>query len=1306
MGPRKRQQNRDLGDGPRKRPRADEQNDDSVVISDSDEDEVIALSPREERKRERESKTRSNEMTEEEMLALAMKLSEKEASSAALRQRQEEEAMRKAIAESLSEDRPTRVHSTKKCQSSPPKEGSSIQPPRRKLAYPNNVVADRDETCSAGVNVELACTDRQREARSPLPDMPDLSQTQKVNSKFPLISQDPTSETLHSSQEEGPSQKKPIEDLSDKAMEFQDCSNSTKTESQSQLSSVLPLTMASQTSIPVVCLKKLSHDLVVGRQASGIILKGHPKVTPPRLSQIYQSSQPKDLVFSKSPVFSKIEKEGLMFSQSSETDSGKEDKEECPVFLKNILFSSSDTGEEEKETSPTFPRSPVFRRSPGFSKPNTEKGVDQGSTTCTKSHVFAKTVRRPDENEKSPTFPKSPVFPRGDEKGDPQTSVECVSTTELNDNADQEAPDCSSPAVKPRDVSQRLLSRPRTKMSLHKRLVPLRTSQVIDKVVDRVERDGESSQGAINAVSTLSPAEEDHTPVLETQPIPEVTGNMKTQPIPKLTSDMKTQPIPELTSDMKTQPIPELTSNMETQPIPELTSNMETQPIPELTSDMKTQPIPELTSNMKTQPIPELTSNMKTQPIPELTSNMKTQPIPELTSDMKTQPTPELTRVMKTQPTPELTSNMALYWSDDDEGEDGPVKLSISPSPVFPQEKNLLRPSGSPDLNPNKHTDQSQDPTFQEVKTEKKLAKKFTFRGMYGDPTLSLPRQPTGNRDGSPDGPPSSQQPVASASGHRSPTTDSHGDQGVIRYYWGVPFCPRGQNPDTYTQVILSQLEVYEKSLKDAQRGLLSKCVWGEPVLPGPPERPFTSRGRPKRHRAPQLLEDEEEERDEDYVRRGKQQEEEVVEVLEVDDGDDGGDEEEEREKTGRLPFPMRGKEDKSLSPVSHAESSQQQQLLPRRRLKLRKEVRRPAETRPPDRQVNWEEEEEEEEHKRDAEQHGENVEAEMGSDRKCERTMGEVELDVSGSEVPETQFSDDSTPELMVINTPPPQPQSQPLPQIQIFLSSPRPLEQTEERMEVDGEGRESHPEGSPATGEDVRMEEEQETEEPWGVQESPPPQTTSVDCPMCMRPFPMAKIEMHAAYCDGSSTDLQEEEMMAQEIQSQVAVKACRKRTRRGELIGEEKPSSSGSNNRVGLTEKCYLCQQLFAPRDYVKHVEDCVKSKQVTRTASRTAQSGHLLRALDQTEYRGNAEAGPCDTTFQNQYSVSSDDQAESGGSGDRVAPGFIVSTSPIRSFTSISEATDCLIDFKHQYSSSSSSNARPGQRGRKFKRKFKR
>ena len=35
-------------------------------------------------------------------------------------------------------------------------------------------------------------------------------------------------------------------------------------------------------------------------------------------------------------------------------------------------------------------------------------------------------------------------------------------------------------------------------------------------------------------------------------------------------------------------------------------------------------------------------------------------------------------------------------------------------------------------------------------------------------------------------------------------------------------------------QVILAQMEVYEKSLKQAQRRLLRKAEWGDAILPEP----------------------------------------------------------------------------------------------------------------------------------------------------------------------------------------------------------------------------------------------------------------------------------------------------------------------------------------------------------------------------------------------------------------------------------------------------------------------------------------
>lgn len=94
----------------------------------------------------------------------------------------------------------------------------------------------------------------------------------------------------------------------------------------------------------------------------------------------------------------------------------------------------------------------------------------------------------------------------------------------------------------------------------------------------------------------------------------------------------------------------------------------------------------------------------------------------------------------------------------------------------------------------------------------------------------------------------------------------------TVSYYWGVPFCPTGQNPDDYTRVIMCQLEVYEKSLKEARRELLRKAEWSQPVLPTS-ERPCGLR-RLKRYRPPQLSEDEEQNEEESKNKRTEVQEE------------------------------------------------------------------------------------------------------------------------------------------------------------------------------------------------------------------------------------------------------------------------------------------------------------------------------------------------------------------------------------------------------------------------------------------------
>ncbi|XP_020320445.1 BRCA1-A complex subunit RAP80 isoform X5 [Oncorhynchus kisutch] len=984
MPPRKKQENRGTDDCPRKRRRAQEEG--NVVISDRDEDEDFrptSSSSRGERKREKESRTRTNEMTEEEMLDLAMRLSKQEASSAALRQRQEEEAVRKAIAESLYADSPTHPHSesslgsggpTQQCQNSPPEGESSIQPPRCKLSYPNHGVADREGACGGGVHVEVAPSDRRRKGKK-----------EGSPSQSSPLSQASTSVPLPSSQEEGSSQRNLFGDRSAKAIESQDYNNSTKSDSQSQLrikSPGFPSTTAPQANKPVLCLEKLSQDLLVDCQASGFLLKGHPSLTLPTKSQKSQSYQPKSPTFSNTPVFSKTER-GVEPGQSS------------PSFPKRAMFSNCDSGEEEKEASPTIPKSLVFF------KTDRGKAEEQGSPTSPKSTMFSKTERGPEEKE---TFSGSPVFPRTDQIRDqgPQSCVESVSATGDYEDGDRDD------AVKSRDASECLPPCPRTTLSLNKRFVPIRkTAGVSDKVVDQEEREGESSQRTVNRISM--PA--------------------------KLAAE----------------------------------------------------------------------------------------------EDLNSE---ELTLALETQPMQELTSNMALRWSDDDEEENGPEKSAHSPSPVFPQENDLPQPSNqglspnthdhrspqhkhSPCLVPKKRTHNFEGAACEEGESQSKcIRKKFTLKGMYGAPCPSLLRQAAGrSQDEAKGGSTSSHQPLASSS-RLSPPTDGQGYGGVVRYYWGVPFCPLGQNPDAYTQVILSQLEVYEKSLKEAQRGLLRKAGWGEPVLPGPPEKPFSRRGRLERRRAPRLMEEEE---------RGGKRQEELVEVVEDDDEDEG-------EKR------------KSPSPVFHADTSQL--ILLQRRLGLRRKEERLAEKQPPD--LLEEREEDEKEEKMDDKEGGEKRE--------------EEEVDVRGLQVPETQLSDDSTQDLMVTSPAQPQPESQSLPQIQTFLSSPRPLEQREEGMLVVGEeeGRRSSPVGIPAVGEDVRMEED--------IPEPAFPRSPNMDCPMCMRLFPLTEIEMHAAYCDGTTGIMEEE--MAEESHSQgdfllqdISVKARRKRTRRGENIGEEQPSSSGS-------------------------------------------------------------------------------------------------------------------------------------------------
>ncbi|XP_043077306.1 BRCA1-A complex subunit RAP80 isoform X2 [Puntigrus tetrazona] len=377
-----------------------------------------------------------------------------------------------------------------------------------------------------------------------------------------------------------------------------------------------------------------------------------------------------------------------------------------------------------------------------------------------------------------------------------------------------------------------------------------------------------------------------------------------------------------------------------------------------------------------------------------------------------------------------------------------------------------------------------------------------------------------------------------------SPHPSVEKGQCTISYYWGIPFCPMGQNPDEYTRVIMCQMEVYEKSLKEAQRKMLHKAEWGQPVLPGS-ERPFGAR-RWKRHRAPQLSEDEEENEveaeKENNRTEGEEEKDETKEESVVGSQEDA--EGRQSETYVVLSSPEKKDEQVEKTPfLSHEEPVT---------AVLNKPFRKSAP---------WDTSDE--------------TQIKCSAEQEEQEAQNHEHCEDDEIICPETQMTQNSTPELMV--TSPAQPQSR----------------ADSEVMEVE--------EGGSAFVVDEEME-----------QEAPSLHNQEMECPMCSKLFPFSNIQIHAAYCDGEA-DHQEE-------QSQVV--ARRKRTKRN--FDETR---SGKSTQM---EKCFLCQGIFTDQEYPEHVNLCIKKKD-----SRTNQENGLLSALDQTERRqtGTDEPGPSDVSKTN-------------------------------------------------------------------------
>lgn len=160
----------------------------------------------------------------------------------------------------------------------------------------------------------------------------------------------------------------------------------------------------------------------------------------------------------------------------------------------------------------------------------------------------------------------------------------------------------------------------------------------------------------------------------------------------------------------------------------------------------------------------------------------------------------------------ELTSDMMLILSDEDEDV---TQVGGSPSPVFPGE----RPP---------HWAESQTASLNHLEEDSPKT----------SCSLNPHRCDQSSSNKTPGASSSSPWSSQTAVSRTTPPSGEPPDGPTVHYYWGVPFCPRGLDPDTYTKVILAQMEVYEKSLKQAQRCLMRKAEWGEAILPQPEKSP------------------------------------------------------------------------------------------------------------------------------------------------------------------------------------------------------------------------------------------------------------------------------------------------------------------------------------------------------------------------------------------------------------------------------------------------------------------------------------
>ncbi|KAJ7316579.1 hypothetical protein JRQ81_002741 [Phrynocephalus forsythii] len=460
-------------------------------------------------------------------------------------------------------------------------------------------------------------------------------------------------------------------------------------------------------------------------------------------------------------------------------------------------------------------------------------------------------------------------------------------------------------------------------------------------------------------------------------------------------------------------------------------------------------------------------------------------------------------------------------------------------------------------------------------------------------------------------------------------------ERDTVHYYWGVPFCPKGVDPSKYTQVIMCQLEVYQKSLKRAQRQLLQKKSFGEPVVPSSYSLRQTGRGK----------------------------EEEVFGGSEGVDEREGEDPEQKKEHESIVWL---------LAPSNEPNKNPEDNVAEGRYSECQME---PGSSSCQASQVLFAEDGLEE---KEPVQITQSILTECSMkeqpgrcDRSSHPAVGISALTpLDNKRSPDISREDRAEEEITVC------PETQPSPSQAI---EPENGEIHSPSKDVSLQDDLHFPRGvtvtATATTQDAAEEDAAENMSAHG----PPADDEPVACPLCDCTFPVSEIELHAMYCNGTGEDSTED----------APVMTRRQREAKCKLTGYGETSES-----VGKCEKCYLCTSLVPRKDYPRHVNACLKSRSThgaqggrrMRCGKEEGKQGaRLLSMLDQSESKAaEAEAAvtPSGGEDLRHSSAEMDQGAECSQGAWSPFPQAACSDSPIRSFTSVSEAKDCLVDFKKQ------------------------